>query len=172
MIIRDFDPDKDVDGLRRCFVELQDFERRLDPRMPAGDDIADAYIAETLSKCAECLGTMLVADADGEIAGYATILAKVRADELDDGDFEYAYIADLVVRETYRGRGYGRKLIARAETYASDKGARWLRMGALAKNEVARNLYASLGFAERLIELEKDLAAGAKGKTGNSGTVT
>ena len=74
MIIREFDPNKDFDGLRRCFVELQDFERRLDPRMPAGDDIADPYIADTLSKCAECQGTLLVADADGTDAEEAALL--------------------------------------------------------------------------------------------------
>lgn len=159
MIVREYDCNTDFDGVRACLVELQDFERRLDPRMPTGDEIADACIADALAKCAECLGKILVADEKSEIAGFATILARVHSDELDDGDVEYAYIANLVVRETHRGRGYGRKLIASAEAYARDKGALWLRIGALAKNDVALSLYASLGFSERLVELEKYLSA-------------
>ena len=98
MIVREYDRDADFEGIRACLIELQDFERRIDRRMPAGDEIANAYISEALSKCAECHGRIFVADQNGEIAGYATVLAKVRSGALDDGDLEYAYLADLVVR--------------------------------------------------------------------------
>ena len=76
----------------------------------------------------------------GQIAGYATVLAKVHSGSLDDGDLEYAYLADLVVRATYRGRGLGRELIAKAETYARDEGAKLLRVCVLAKTK-ARGAY-------------------------------
>jgi GNAT superfamily N-acetyltransferase len=160
MVVREYFRDTDIDGIRACLVELQDFERRIDSRMPAGDEIANMYISESVSKCAECHGRIFVADEDGEIAGYATVLAKVRSGALDDGDLEYAYVADLVVRETYRGRGFGRRLLAKAETYARDEGAKWLRIGVLAKNEVARSLYISSGFSELQIKFEKGLTAG------------
>jgi GNAT superfamily N-acetyltransferase len=162
MVVREYVRDSDIDGIRACLVELQDFERRIDSRMPAGDEIANIYISDAVSKCAECHGRIFVADEDGEIAGYATVLAKVRSGALDDGDLEYAYVADLVVRETYRGRGFGHRLIAKAEAYARDEGARWLRIGVLAKNAVARSLYLSSGFSELQIEFEKELTAGAE----------
>lgn len=161
MIVREYDHDTDIDGIRVCLVELQDFERRIDSRRPAGDEIANIYISDALSQCAECHGRIFVADEDGEIAGYATVLAKVRSGALDDGDLEYAYVADLVVRETYQGRGFGRRLLAKAETYARDEGAKWLRIGVLAENEVARSLYISSGFSELHIEFEKELIADA-----------
>jgi len=44
MIVREFDRDADFDGMRACLIELQDFERRIDPRKPAGDETAVAHI--------------------------------------------------------------------------------------------------------------------------------
>ena len=140
MIVREYEPNTDFDGIRACLVELQDFERQIDRRRPAGDEIADTYISDALSQCAECHGRIFVADEKGQIAGYATVLAKVRSGSLDDGDLEYAYLADLVVRGTYRGRGIGRELIAKAETYARNEGAKWLRVCVLAKTK-ARGAY-------------------------------
>ena len=159
MIVREYDPDTDFEGIRACLIELQDFERRIDRRKPSGDEIADACISEALSKCAECHGRIFVADQKGEIAGYATVLAKVRSGALDEGDVEYAYLADLIVRAAYRGRGIGRELITKAETYARDEGAKWLRVCVLAENQVARHLYDTSGFSELYVDFEKDLTA-------------
>lgn len=161
MIVREFDGNSDFDGIRACLIELQDFERRIDPRRPAGDEIASACISDALSECAEWRGTIFVAEEGGEIAGYTTVLAKVRSGELDDGDFEYAYVADLVVRERHRDRGIGRKLMAKAEAYARGEGARWLRVSVLAENESARRLYMTSGFSELHVELEKELLTDA-----------
>jgi len=44
MIVREFDRDADFGGMRDCLIEFQDFERRIDPRKPAGDEIAVAHI--------------------------------------------------------------------------------------------------------------------------------
>jgi len=40
VIVREFDRDADFDGMRACLIELQDFERRIDPRKLAGDENA------------------------------------------------------------------------------------------------------------------------------------
>ena len=161
MIIREYDQDADFDGMRACLIELQGFERRIDPRKPAGDEIATAYFSDALSQCAECHGRIFVAEEQGEIAGYATVLAKVRSGSLDDGNLEYAYLADLVVRAAYRGRGIGRALMAKAETFAREEGANWLRVCVLAENQGARRLYRTAGFSELYVDFEKNLAARA-----------
>ena len=62
MIVREYHRDADFEGIRACLIELQEFERRIDRRMPAGDEIANAYISEALAKCAECHGRIFVAD--------------------------------------------------------------------------------------------------------------
>lgn len=156
-IIREFDKARHVQGVRECLIELQDFERNLDPRMPAGADIADAYISEMFDRCKHCGGRVLVADVDGEVAGYATILPKVKSEQIEDGDLEYGLISDLVVTEKFRRLGLGRKLLEAAELYAQACGVRHLRIGVLAGNRVAEDLYTAAGFSPLYAELEKEL---------------
>ncbi|NNL67690.1 MAG: hypothetical protein HKP30_15675 [Myxococcales bacterium] len=48
--IREFDPLRDSEALRRCFVELQDFEHALDPRMPRGEDMAEPHLERMLER--------------------------------------------------------------------------------------------------------------------------
>ena len=157
-LIRAFDKARHLMGVRECLIELQDFERRIDPRMPPGAAIADAYIADMFKRCEECGGRVLVADIDGEVAGYATILPKVKSEQLEDGDLEYGLISDLVVLEAYRGIGLGQKLLAAAEQYAKACNVRYLRIGVLAGNQVAENFYVAAGFSPLYAELEKELA--------------
>jgi GNAT superfamily N-acetyltransferase len=157
--IRPFNKTADLAQLRACVVELQEFERKLDSRMPGGEEIADDYIVEMLHRCRDCEGEVLVADADGELAGYVTILNRVQSDDLDDGDIEFGLIADLVVRQDFRGQGLGKDLMRAAENFAGENGVQWLRISVMAANQGARQLYASLGFDEIYIELEKELGA-------------
>ena len=138
-------------------IELQEFERRFDPRMPRGADIVDEYVADMLEQCRLYAGKVLVAELDGAVVGYATILTRVPNEELEDGDYEYGLISDLVVLESYRGRGFGRKLLGEAEAYARTAEVQWLRIGVLSDNRPALELYGSLGFSGRYTELEKNL---------------
>lgn len=149
--------DADFDQIRECLVELQDYERQIDPRMPSGNVIADPYLSDMLRKCKEHRGQILVAEVDGIIAGYVTVLTKLSSGAIDDGDIEYSLIDDLVVKHNSRGKGLGRKLIEAAKSYAKTNDARWLRLSVLAQNRSARALYSSLGFSELYIDYEKDL---------------
>ena len=69
MQIRPYVSDTDGEQLRACVIELQNFEREIDPRMPSGEEIVDDYIIAMLFRCRMCDGQVLVADVDGEIAG-------------------------------------------------------------------------------------------------------
>jgi len=155
--IRCLDLPGDLEGLKACVIELQDFEHQLDSRYPDGASIVDAYIPDVLKRSERYEGHILVADVGGEIAGYAMIWARVPPEDIEDGDFECGRLADLVVREKYRGRGIGSRLIAEAEAYARARGVRYLRLGVLDRNSSARALYKSLGYSNCLIEMEKDL---------------
>lgn len=157
MNIRPYVSDTDAEQLRACVIELQNFEREIDPRMPSGEEIADDYIIAMLFRCRMCDGQVLVADVDGNIAGHVMILNRVQSDDLDDGNLEFGLIADLLVRKEYRGTGLGRELMAAAETFAKENDVRWLRISVMAQNAAARKLYASTGFSEIYVELEKDL---------------
>ena len=157
MPIRKFAARTDVPRLRQCLIELQNFERALDPRLPSGEDIVDAYIPDMLQRCRECNGTVLVAEVDDHVVGYVTIMAKVSSEEIGAGDVEFGLVTDIVVLQSYRGTGLGKELLAAAEAYARANGVKWLRIGALAANDAARTMYSSMGFAGLYVELEKDL---------------
>lgn len=159
MRIRDFEVDVDTDALRACVVELQDFERDLDQRMPTGRDIVDEYVPQMLDRCTKHHGKIIVAELDSEIAGYVSVWTRVQSEELEDGHFEYGLVADLAVRAKFRNRGIGRRLLESAEEYARVCDVKWLRVGVLSGNSAARELYNSLGFGELYIQLEKRLIA-------------
>jgi ribosomal protein S18 acetylase RimI-like enzyme len=155
--IRPYDPARDAAALRACFVELQDFERALDPGMPSGDAVADAYLARMLARCASWDGCVFVAEDGAAIVGFATVWSRVPPEEPDEPPEPYAYVSDLVVLPASRSRGVGAALLARAEAFARERGAPWLGIGVLVENR-ARRLYERLGFAPFHLEMKKPLA--------------
>ncbi len=138
-------------------IELQNFERDLDRWSPQGTDIADAYMKHMLDHCQRYLGKIFVAEIAGRVVGYVSIWARVEHDEPNASPREHGLISDLVVLTQYRGKGIGRKLLARAELYARDCNVQLLRICVLATNETARSMYESLGFKEYEIQFEKEL---------------
>ena len=156
--IREFRP-SDAGPVGHCIAQLQDFERRIDARVLPGEAVAGWYLIHLQSECAEKVGMIFVAEVEGAIAGFAAVQARVPNEDKDEEPYEFAYISDLAVLDRYRNRGIGRALIARAEAFAREKGASWLRISVLARNEVARRLYERRGFEERLILLEKALSS-------------
>jgi ribosomal protein S18 acetylase RimI-like enzyme len=157
VIIRDFDPSRDGTALRACFIELQNYERQLDPGKPEGSTIADAYLDRMFARCRKWEGRVFVADLAGQVVGFACVWAQVQPDEPDESPEEYGFVSDLVVRTTYRRRGIGSRLLSAAEGYARVRGARSLRIGVLARNAAARRLFGSAGFEEYEVELTKPL---------------
>lgn len=143
--------------MRICLVELQDAERELDPRMPAGESIADEYLGALKSDCERFHGQIFVVAVDQEIAAYICVHSRYRSGNLDEGPSEYGYISDLVVRAPWRGRGYAKALIETAEEFARERQVKWLRIGVLTGNTPALELYRQHGFEEYELQLEKPL---------------
>ena len=78
----------------------------------------------------------LVAELGGEIIGYAG--AWIILDE--------SHITNIAVLEDHRGKGYGRMLTHGLLQYLSNLGAAYATLEVRKSNEVAQNLYVSLGF--------------------------
>jgi len=157
MNIAEYDALRHETELRNCVIELQDFEQAIDDRLPGGAAIIDDYMLQMSHRCRQCDGAILVAEDNDTVAGYVLVLTRVQGDGVEDGDLEYALVADLIVRRQSRRSGVGRGLLDAAERYARARGADWLRIGAMAGNRGALRLYESLGFNRVHIELEKDL---------------
>lgn len=116
------------------------------------------YIASLEADAAGGRGSIIVAEADGEIIGYAALLNSVSAeDERDEIPYTYGFVSDLAVLAGQRGEGIGSALLAVCEARARAAGQRWLRLGVLAANYRARAFYARAGYGEFLVTLEKKL---------------
>jgi ribosomal protein S18 acetylase RimI-like enzyme len=156
-IIRDCDPGRDRSQLISCIVEMQDFERSVEPMLPAGVDMADSYVELLLKRCSGTSGRVFIAEAKQTVVGFVGVIARVDPNESDEEPTPYTYISDLVVLPTHRRRGIGSALLQRAEAYGRDRGITLFRINVLAKNQVARQLYRTLGFSEYRIQLVKRL---------------
>lgn len=149
--------DDDLTATLRCVIELQNFERTLEPRLRPGEEMAEEYWAHVLSRCEASNGRVLVAEDDGHIVGLVAVVAAEPFMELDDPSGTYGLVTDLFVATSYRKRGLGRVLLEHAEDFARAAGARELRIGILSANDTARRLYTDCGFRPYLEILAKRL---------------
>ena len=92
----------------------------------------DAFASEMKNVAAR----YLVAEQDGKIIGYAG--AWIIIDE--------SHITNIAVLQEHRGRGIGRLLTQGLMQYLSNLGAAYATLEVRRSNEVAQNLYKSLGF--------------------------
>ena len=156
-MIRDYEPARDADAVRACIVELQEFERALEPELPRGAEMAEAYHQTILERCAKHTGRIFVVELDGLVVGFVAVLALVEPEAPDEEQATHAYVSDLVVLPGCRGKGLGRKLLERAEAFARSEGVRILQIGVLSRNQSAARLYRDFGFGDFRIQMTKRL---------------
>jgi ribosomal protein S18 acetylase RimI-like enzyme len=69
----------------------------------------------------------------------------------------YAFLYDIEIRETERGRGFGRAAMELLEQEVRGRGYDRLQLNVFGGNERARTLYRSLGFEELSVQMGKTL---------------
>jgi len=127
-------------------VAIETFAAQNDP-----GDFA-MYLAETFgppqqaAEIADQAGTVLLAEAAGELAGYVYLRA-VPAPECVEGQHPVE-IARLYVSAVWHGRGVARALMAAAAEEAHRRGARTLWLGVWERNPRAIAFYAKCGFRD------------------------
>lgn len=147
----------DREALRALVLDLHETVRPLDPDLPPGDEIIDAYLAHLLAESEATGGTILVADAGGTLVGYACLFGRVPPREPDDRPEPHAYLSDLHVVAAHRGAGIGARLLARAEAHARALGVAKLELTVLSENAGAQRFYGRLGYTPRSLTLRKRL---------------
>jgi GNAT superfamily N-acetyltransferase len=156
--IRDYRPE-DADRLTELMRELQGELIPIYDRMLPLDRFAAWYRDEVLAECEAAKGKALIAEYDGRLVGYATVLVDVVADKRDEIAHSYALVGELLVTREARGEGVGARLLAECERVAREGGAKWLRIEALARNSGARRLYERCGFSDHFLQMEKPLGS-------------
>ena len=148
---------EDGEQVELCFIELQEFERRIEPRRVKGEVVAKRYLQHMFDKCIETEGKVFVLEAERRVVGFVSLWLKMKVNGLINEEAEVAYVSDLVVTAAYRGQGLGRALLQHAEDYARAHDATTLSIGVLAENTQARKLYNDFGFREKTVGLLKPL---------------
>jgi GNAT superfamily N-acetyltransferase len=148
---------EDVRQVEECLVELMDFCKQIDALSANGRTAAHKYLEHLLAQCAETDGRIFVAEHDNKVIGMVCVFGKIASNAVDEEAYTYAYVSDLVVLAAHRHLGLGRVLLRRAEEHARSQGARHLKIGVHAPNKLARDLYISDGFKERIVILHKEL---------------
>ena len=154
--IRDY-RDQDEAHLIKLIRELQSHETEFYDRMIPSGDISGWYVNDLKKDCRAHAGHIRIGWLENEPIGYCVTLTKVPNEEADELPFDYAYVSEIAISKSARGKGLGTHLLTDAETLAQTAGAKWLRISVLAKNNIAREVYSRYGFEEHLISMEKPL---------------
>jgi ribosomal protein S18 acetylase RimI-like enzyme len=127
-------------------------------RMAAGDTLAEAT-ANADASLARAFPDG--SPGPGQLVG-AVSYDGVRVGELWIGphgdDPQRWWVWDVVIEESRRGQGLGRKAMILVEELAAANGARTIGLNVFAPNVVARGLYRSLGYEETAVQMRKSLA--------------
>jgi len=94
--------------------------------------------------------SVFVVEADGFAVGELWV-----SERTDPVHRDVLWIFDIRIDEEHRGRGYGRETMLRAEEEARRRGLGRVALHVFGGNEVARNLYRSLGYVETSIVMGK-----------------
>ena len=157
-LIREYRPE-DGAQVEQCFIELQEFERSIEPLRAKGRDVSEKYLEFMFKRMVETEGRAFVAELEGRIVGFVCLWLHITENEAVNVPGEYAYVSDLVVMPECRGRRLGYELLKKAEEYAVSRGATRLKLGVLARNSVARRLYEKFGFRDSEVYMSKKLDA-------------
>jgi ribosomal protein S18 acetylase RimI-like enzyme len=94
---------------------------------------------------------VFVIEAEGEPVG------ELWLSERSTGFGRCLWIWDIRIGDAYRGRGHGRAAMLQVEAEARRRRLSRIGLNVFAGNEIARSLYASLGYAERAIIMSKSI---------------
>lgn len=109
---------------------------------------------------------VLVAELRGEIVGYALFEEMFNTDLCEPG----IWLHDILVADSARGRGLGKRLMATVAKAATDRGRTSLWWGVLNSNTTARRFYERLGAADddaRVMELSGEALKALAQSTAN-----
>ncbi len=92
-----------------------------------------------------------VLEADGERVGELWVCDR-------ETPFQHAlFIYFIGIDEEHRGKGYGKAAMELAESEARRLGVDRIALNVFGRNEVARNLYRSVGYEENAVSMSKKL---------------
>ncbi len=94
---------------------------------------------------------LIVAEVDGQLAGYAILQVKKTAPVF--AVEEYGYFGDIYVKPMFRGKGVSTALFQAGRRWFREKGLKWIAIDVHWGNTRAREIYQHWGFFPRNLEM-------------------
>lgn len=149
--------------------EFQDSEwdewRRMDQALFPENEFADDLEADMRAFLARDDATVFMAERpDGSVCGYVEVGSRAYADGCRSSPV--GYIEAWYVDPDVRRSGYGRALLAAAETWARARGYTEMASDARLDNRISINAHENSGYAEidRIVQFRKSLTNADSGK--------
>jgi GNAT superfamily N-acetyltransferase len=129
----------------------EDYARELVRDYGISPDQARAKAAAEIDDHPPAEHSVFVIEVDSEQVGHLWLVERRDAYE------PTLIVYDVDVDEPYRGRGYGKGAMIWAEEEGRRRGLTRISLRVGVRNEVARNLYRSLGFEENEVAMSKPI---------------
>lgn len=143
-IIREYTK-HDIESLKKVIVELQEFERLMDPHRLAGIKVAHAYLEHLLALCERGVGKIYVVEIKDEVIGMISVYIEEDKKHFRKAQ-KFAYISDLIILPEYKDRGIAKELFEKAEEYAKSKHVSTIQAAVLHEHKEGINEYLRNGF--------------------------
>lgn len=157
-LIRPAEP-RDLPALGRLGAALIRTHYAFDPQrfLSPEDGAEEGYSGFLGSQLAQPAAVVLVAEIDGEVAGY--VYAGVEPLSWKELRDEAGFIHDLLVSEAARSHGAGQQLLDAAIAWLRARGMPRVMLWSAAPNAGAQRLFARRGFRPTMVEMTLELDA-------------
>ena len=108
---------------------------------------------ESIKSGLERFGHVVVAEADGQVVGFAHAAVKLAPEHL--GGSRMGHIAHLYVLPSHRRTGIARDLVASLHEWLSAKQVTSIELQVVHRNEAGLAFWGSLGYLPELMQLRK-----------------
>jgi len=149
----------DVPAIKVLLAQLQAVELALQPKRKSQPEVAAEELwAEGQKMVDEGKGVVLVAEQGGVLVGVGIGYETVSGDlSVTLEARRTGYISDLVVHESWRGKGIGSDLLNGLMARFRARGLHTARIGAITENAGAIKLYEQIGFKHVSVAMERPL---------------
>jgi GNAT superfamily N-acetyltransferase len=119
------------------------------------DELETNHVTYLTGQFLDERSVFLVAESDGEIAGYAflQIVPENFIALLEEG----VWLHDIYFDESIRGRGFGKRFFKAVVDEAKKLGSGYLMLEVSTKNAVGQEFFTKMGFRPTMLEMRLDL---------------
>ncbi len=156
LTIRRFTED-DIDGISELWEQFASLREGMTQAQILNENASDYFYGYATGLLNRKDTLTLVADAgDGELAGYL-IASKQRKPPIYSHT-RIAYLSDVFVREDFRRQGILKEFVDELKAWCDREGITAIDVMLFTSNQVARDIYAAMGFEDYRIVMRQTLS--------------